>query len=433
MKIRGRVVSKETPLADATIQLWLVKRSDGTEIDVANGIKTDDSGNFEITQSLIDGVPYNSQYFKQVKCSVERTLYQTVQVSRSLDNNNDEKEINLGDIDLAWKALRVYGQITSNARPVEGATVIVQIDNVERTRIQTDHEGKFTRDIEGDYEGHRLVWTARRFGYVSATGLIPEKRSIEADLKPQWWTSRVVLGALPFLVLGLAVVFYIYMHIPDRLESEFQAQVVDFCQTHIANHSPLKPGGEELSLADVTSFFHPENGKFWKFFNINKNDLNEEQFRKKHARVVQISEGLFPLPHGEEPRISLKFIPRGNQESVKSVTLQVDGTGKAYMNQSPSTATLEVTWPSPATNPKASLEVKLEDGNHRTIEYPGAWGLIRLLQAGQMEEGVVHWTLQNSGAPALQVTFDVEAFGLPQGLAPLLSGLGENFECPTSL
>ena len=217
------------------------------------------------------------------------------------------------------------------------------------------------------------------------------------------------------------------------LESEFQAQVVDFCQTHIANHSPLKPGGEELSLADVTSFYHPKDGKIWKFFNEHKNELNEEQFRKKHARVVQISEGLFPSPHKAEPRIRLKLTPQSNSEFVESVTLQVDGKGKAYMNQSPSTATLEVTWPSPAENPKASLEVKLGDGNHRNIEYPGAWGLIRLLQAGQIEEGVVHWTLQNTGAQALRIAFDVEAFGLPQGLAPLLNGLGENFECPTSL
>ena len=135
---------------------------------------------------------------------------------KSLDN--DEEEINLGDIELAWKALRIHGQITSNARPVKGATVIVQIDNVERARILTDHEGKFTRDIEGDYEGRTLMWTVKRFGYISEMGSIQEIRSIEVEVREDdlvlyWWAGicqslgvdpRVVLGVLGVLLsLGL--------------------------------------------------------------------------------------------------------------------------------------------------------------------------------------------------------------------------------------
>jgi hypothetical protein len=219
MKIRGRVTSHEKPVADATVQLWLVKRSDGAEIDVVQEIRSDDSGAFEIAQSTIDGVPYNPQYFKQVKYSVEKPLYQPAQDSRSLDN--DEEEINLGDIDLAWKALRVQGEIASNARPVKGATVILQLDNVERARILTNHEGKFTRDIEGDYHGRTLMWTAKRFGYISEMGSIQGIRSIEVEVKEDdlvlhWWAGicqslgvdpRIVLGVLGLLLsLGVGVI-----------------------------------------------------------------------------------------------------------------------------------------------------------------------------------------------------------------------------------
>ena len=216
------VTSHEKPVADATVQLWLVKRSDGAEIDVVQEIRSDDSGAFEIAQSTIDGVPYNPQYFKQVKYSVEKPLYQPAQDSRSLDN--DEEEINLGDIDLAWKALRVQGEIASNARPVKGATVILQLDNVERARILTNHEGKFTRDIEGDYHGRTLMWTAKRFGYISEMGSIQEIRSIEVEVKENdlvlhWWAAicqslgvdpRVVLGVL--LSLGVGVMLWFIFH-----------------------------------------------------------------------------------------------------------------------------------------------------------------------------------------------------------------------------
>lgn len=221
MKIRGRVTSHEKPVADATVQLWLVKRSDGAEIDVAQEIRSDDSGSFEIAQNTIDGVPYNPQYFKQVKYSVEKPLYQPAQDSRPLDDADEE--INLGDIDLAWKALRVQGEIASNARPVNGATVILRLDNVERARILTNHEGKFTRDIEGNYEGRTLTWTAKRFGYISEMGSIQEIRSIEVEVKEDdlvlhWWAGicqslgvdpRIVLGVLGVLLsLGVGVMLW---------------------------------------------------------------------------------------------------------------------------------------------------------------------------------------------------------------------------------
>lgn len=221
MRIYGRVFSKRKPIADATVQLWLVKRSDGAEIDVAQEIRSDDSGTFEIAQSTIDGVPYNPQYFKQVKYSVEKPLYQPAQDSRPLDDADEE--INLGDIDLAWKALRVQGEITCNRCPVGVATVDIQIDDVERARIHTDREGKFNRDIEGDYEGHRLTWTAKRFGYISETGSISEIRSIEVevredDLVLHWWAGicqslgvdpRIVLGVLGVLLsLGVGVMLW---------------------------------------------------------------------------------------------------------------------------------------------------------------------------------------------------------------------------------
>jgi len=213
MKIRGQVVSKGTLIADASVRLSLVKRSDGEEISVFDGRSVDD-GTFEVTQNILDGLPCNSQNFGQVKYSVEKNGHQSAQGAQPIV----DEDTNLRNIDLARNALRVHGRVTSKGRPVRAATVMVQIDDVERASIRTDHEGKFTRDIDGSYESHTLVWAARRFGYISATGSISEIRSTEVDvgevdLKPHWWTARVVLLSLG---LGLALVIYLWVkHCPE--------------------------------------------------------------------------------------------------------------------------------------------------------------------------------------------------------------------------
>ena len=206
MRIRGRVVSKGQPITDAEVCTWLVKRSDSAEILAFEG-KSVDNGTFEVSQDVLDGLPCNSRHFIDVKYSVERKGYRTVRLTRPII----DEEINLGDIELVREALRVQGRVTSNGRPVRAVKVIVHIDEVERGCIHTDNDGIFKRDIEGSYESRKLVWTARRFGYISATGSIAEIRSNELDLReidltPNWWIGMCQnLGVDPQVVLGVLI------------------------------------------------------------------------------------------------------------------------------------------------------------------------------------------------------------------------------------
>jgi hypothetical protein len=224
MRIRGRVVSKGEPIADAKVCIRFVKRSDSAEILAFEGSSVDD-GTFETSQDVLDGLPCNSRHFVEVKYSVEWNGYQTAQGSWPIVS----EETDLRDIDLVRNALRVQGRVTSNGRPVRAAKIIVHIDEVERACIHTDNAGIFKQEIEGSYESRKLVWTARRFGYITATGSISEIRSNvldlrEIDLTPHWWIGicqnfgvdpQVVPGVLLSLGLGLALVIWWLGRCPD--------------------------------------------------------------------------------------------------------------------------------------------------------------------------------------------------------------------------
>jgi type VI protein secretion system component VasK len=218
---------------------------------------------------------------------------------------------------------------------------------------------------------------------------------------------------------------------PDTLQGQFKTQVVDFCQTHIADHSPFDPGREELSVADTIKFFNPANGNFWTFYRKNESELKKQHFLERHVSVVMITNNLFPEEKSSEPRLNLEFKPHGNPRDVEWVHLQIDGKGVPYKNQAVSS--LNSTWPSANKNPNASLEVKFNDGEQRKKEYSGTWGLIRLLQAGEIEDGIVRWKFERPGGQPVIITFAVQAFGLKDGLGPLLNYLGRKFECPTRL
>jgi hypothetical protein len=223
MKIRGRVVIKGKPIADAEIRMWLVKRSDGAEVHAFDG-RSVDNGTFEVSQDVLDGLPCHSRHFTDVRYSVERRGYRTVHGTRPVL----EEEINLGEIELIREALRVHGRITSNRRPVRAAKVIVHIDDVERACIRTEHDGTFERDIEGHYEGRKLAWVATCFGYIkeSGTGEVHSDDMLleNIQLTPRWWTGfaqtfgldpRIVLGAFLVLFVGLPIWIWWELRCPD--------------------------------------------------------------------------------------------------------------------------------------------------------------------------------------------------------------------------
>lgn len=217
MRIRGRVISQGTHVADARVRIWLVKKSDAVEVPAYNGLSTD-NGTFECAQEMIDNIVTTSRNFIHVKYGVEKNGYRSVSgILPFVD-----VETNLADIELPRDSLRIRGRVLSNGRPVPATKIIVRIAEVERGRIRANHDGKFERDIEGHYEGQPLVWTARRLGYIRATGSLEVRANqldlTDIDLTPRWWMGlfqiwrldpEVVLGVLLSVVFGLIFVYWL--------------------------------------------------------------------------------------------------------------------------------------------------------------------------------------------------------------------------------
>lgn len=216
MRIKGRVVSKGQPVADAALCLWLVKRSDAAEVIAFDGVSVD-NGTLEVSRDVLHGLLCNSEHFVDIKYSIGKTGYRTVRGTRPILG----EEINMGDIELDREALVVRGRVSSNGRAVKSAKVVVCIDDVERACIRTEHDGTFERDIHGHYEGRRLTWVATCFGYIKETGT----REVQSDdvlldkihLVPRWWTGlartfgldpRIVLGAFLTLCVGLVWIWW---------------------------------------------------------------------------------------------------------------------------------------------------------------------------------------------------------------------------------
>ncbi|BFU95616.1 MAG: hypothetical protein NTNFB02_23380 [Nitrospira sp.] len=223
MRIRGRVITQGTHVADAKVRIWLVKRSDAVEVPAFDGWSTD-NGTFECTQDMIDNIVTTSRNFIHVKYSVEKKGYRSVSdVVPFVD-----VETNLADIEFPRSSLRIRGRVVSNRRPVSAAKIIVRIAEVERGRIRADHNGQFERDIEGHYESQPLVWTARRLGYIRATGNLEIRSNqldfLDIDLTPRWWMGlcqiwrldpEVVPGVLLSVLFGLIFVGWLVFRCPD--------------------------------------------------------------------------------------------------------------------------------------------------------------------------------------------------------------------------
>lgn len=208
MRIEGRIVSKGNPVSGAAVEIWLVRKSDGAELlvfDVVSG----DAGGFAVHHDTIAGLPCTPQHFSRIKYSVKADGYEPVQESVQFVT----EDVDLGDINLIRLALRVSGRILSNGRPVPAAKVTVCIDEVERACIRTGHDGTFERDIEGDYEGRRLAWMVKRFGYIHESGSIAEIHTRELvlgdiDLAPRWWRGFFQnVGIDPEVALWIGIAF----------------------------------------------------------------------------------------------------------------------------------------------------------------------------------------------------------------------------------
>ncbi|MET0286719.1 MAG: ImcF-related family protein, partial [Polyangiales bacterium] len=182
-------------------------------------------------------------------------------------------------------------------------------------------------------------------------------------------------------------------------------QARGWCSAVVAPHGrslrgryPFAPRGQDVALTDLADFYRPVNGILWSYYaSVLQRDLPQagasfeprvgsgvaahytpELVRFLH-RAHALSQALFP-PRAEAPRVDLEVRVRP-APGIAQVLLTVDGQTVDFHNGPE--RWVQVTWPGASERRGASLRVR-GDGIDELVAQDGEWGLVRLLEQGEV-------------------------------------------------
>lgn len=227
--------------------------------------------------------------------------------------------------------------------------------------------------------------------------------------------------------------------VAEDVAGKWCSEVVDSYSTRIGDRYPFDKGGADVPLADLESYFHPESGDVWKFYDaVLKSavlpkgrgfELAESgsrtlgRFKPNVATyleaVNEISLTMFD-PAERKLGFEIDVLIEG-APAVKEVVLTVDGQEVRHRNGPEQWVTIK--WPGEQSQ-GARLEAR-GFGVDADLEREGEWGLFRLLEEGKVRVSperrtfAVQWDFNDEGAGILQIRFrprlgDSPFFG-PQG------------------
>jgi type VI secretion system protein ImpL len=182
-------------------------------------------------------------------------------------------------------------------------------------------------------------------------------------------------------------------------------QARGWCSAVVAPHArtlrgryPFAARGQDVALTDLADFYRPLTGTLWSYYaGVLQRDLPQagasfeprvgsgvaahytpELVRFLH-RAHALSQALFP-PRAEAPRVDLEVRVRP-APGIAQVLLTVDGQTVDFHNGPE--RWVQVTWPGASERRGASLRVR-GDGIDELVAQDGEWGLVRLLEQGEV-------------------------------------------------
>jgi type VI secretion system protein ImpL len=212
--------------------------------------------------------------------------------------------------------------------------------------------------------------------------------------------------------------------VAQDVASKWCSEVSEEFATRLAERYPFDRKGADLPLADLTSYFHPEDGDLWKFYDaVLKNAVIPKgrgftlaeagprtlgRFKPNVATYLgaanEISTTMFTPEHelGFELDVLIEGAP-----TVKEVVLTIDGQEVRHRNGPEVWSTIK--WPG-----KEQQGARLEAsgfGIRAELEREGEWGLFRLLEEGTVRVSperrtfAVQWDFSDERAGIIQVRF----------------------------
>ncbi|MCH9685823.1 MAG: type VI secretion system membrane subunit TssM [Deltaproteobacteria bacterium] len=212
--------------------------------------------------------------------------------------------------------------------------------------------------------------------------------------------------------------------VANDVSSKWCSEIVAVSRDTLDDRYPFARNGADLPLADLTGYFHPENGEIWKFYDAvlsnavvmrgSKFELATAgsrtlgRFKPNVARYLnaanEVSTTMFDAEHalGVDFDVLIEGAP-----AVKEVSLTIDGQKIRYRNGPEVWTSLH--WPGDS-QPGAHLEAR-GFGIEADVEREGEWGLFRLLEQGTIRVSpdrrtfAVQWDFRDENAGIIQIRF----------------------------
>jgi type VI secretion system protein ImpL len=169
---------------------------------------------------------------------------------------------------------------------------------------------------------------------------------------------------------------------------------------NIKDGYPLNPSGHDIPLADFASFYMPERGTLWSFYNevlarripregdtfTFATNLGQQAGNAYRTQLLQYLERASDItatffPPGAENGPLVQYDIR-IRPSVRVATQEFCAGGQCYEYHNGPERWQRFTWPGENPVAGASLEIRGEGGIHERLEQEGEWGLFRLLEQG---------------------------------------------------
>ena len=300
-----------------------------------------------------------------------------------------------------------------------------------------------------DAGGQGAITLARTIATGGSNDLVLAQRNADRILQGMDPEFRRILAPLllqPFRLAASGVMGNAFSDLNRRWRDE----VYEVWRQSIAGRYPFNKGGEDVALADLAGFFHPESGTLWKFYEKEiKPYVEEGKDRWEVKRQIGSSLPISPelLESLRQARvISESLFPRGNADlklsfdlypyptpGVTESIVTVDGKPLRYRNEPQEWHQFD--WPLSASGtPGASLQV--HSGNPLPAQqFSGRWGFFRLLDSGRIlpvSNTVyrVEWEFKDPNAKVLKIRYDLRAQSYRNPFKP---GLLSDFRIPNRI
>lgn len=235
------------------------------------------------------------------------------------------------------------------------------------------------------------------------------------------------------------------------LNRAMRQDLAALCSQTVALRYPFKKSeqpGSDLTFTDLTAFFHPQSGAFWRFYQSKlKSGVQEENGRwtvkaadlpigPNFLETLHLADLISQGFYGKgtpEPRVSFELRPHG-VPGVDEVRLHVDGRELRYRMEMEEW--FQFSWPGAPETAGATLQVIPSGAKQpNTLHFDGRWGLFRLLDEARVAqvrptEYSVEWTVPDSSGEPVKARFDLKVDN-PKN--PFVPGLFSRFRCPSQV